>query len=699
MTTRELLFEIGTEEIPAAALSNAVRDLKRLAEESFKNNKIECEGVEAYGTPRRLVLYVNKMAEKQADSLVEKRGPATRVAYDADGNPTKALIGFAKGLGVDVADVEILKSDKGEYVNVSKTIKGEETSEVLGALLSQLIFDIPFKKSMRWSDGSIRFSRPIHWILSLFGSDVVSFSIGDFSKGAIKSGNVSCGHRFLSPSKFQVKDFKHYKTELKKRFVVVDAAVRKSMITDRIDEIKKENGLDIIKDHDLLEHVANLVEYPVTVSGSFDEKFLALPKEVLVNSMKVHQKYFATTKRGDDDLTNSFINVLNTRPKDQNVVIKGNERVLRARLSDAEFFYNEDKKKALDSFNERLSGVIFHKKLGTMHEKVERIKELSKFIAGYVSEGLDAAAARAAELCKADLVTEMVGEFPKLQGVMGREYALLAGEEKDVAAAIYEHYLPISADGALPETVLGMIISIADKIDTIVSCFSVGLMPTGSADPFALRRQTLGIINMLNELASLFKRVLPVDALVKKAFDAIRDKAKRDEAETISDVLQFFSVRMKNMITQDGFKFDVVDAVLALGLNNINESFLKITALSEFKNRPDFEALSVSFKRVANIVKGVSGDVQVDAALFSDDSESELYKKYDRVKSSVDELCKKHDYLEALEVTTKLKELIDNFFDTVLVMDKDEKVKNNRLALLQNIQNLFLNIADFSKIN
>jgi glycyl-tRNA synthetase beta chain len=693
MKTKEFLLEIGTEEIPAAALNAAVSDLRKLAEEAFTSDRLKFSGVEAYGTPRRLVLYVESMAVSQEDIVEERRGPSKKAAYDADGNLTRAATGFAKGQGVDVSDIVVIQTEKGEYISVKKKISGEKTEAVLSELLPKLIFSLPFKKSMRWSDGSIRFSRPIHWILSLFGGDVVDFSIGDFSSGALKSSNLSRGHRFLSSSKFKVKNFKHYRDELKKRFVIIDAEKRKSMIKSDIAKIEKNTSLKVIDDAELMDHVANLVEYPVTVMGDFDEKFLDLPDDVLKTSMKEHQKYFAMTK-GGDRLANSFINVMNTKPKDERVVVKGNERVLRARLSDAEFFYNEDKKNTLDSCNERLRGVIFQKKLGTMYEKVERIVKNTGYLADVLAPDIKETAMRAALLCKADLVTEMVGEFPKLQGVMGREYAGLAGEAPEVSDTLYEHYLPTSADGTLPETGTGAVVSIADKIDTIVSCFSVGLIPTGSADPFALRRQTLGILNIVLDK----KYTISLNKIIKSAYGNIKEKAGKGEDETVGAVMEFFLTRLKNKLTSEGFSYDVVDAVLTLGLNNVNDSLEKIKALSRFKERPDFEALSISFKRVANIVKGVE-DLNVDPSLFDHDSERALYDKFNDIKNNVDEHVGNDDYLKALEVTTELKGPIDKFFDDVLVMVEDETIKRNRLGLLLSIQKIFLNIADFKKID
>lgn len=689
MVNKELLIEIGTEEIPAAALDFAMRDLKSLAAQSFANNGIPCENIEVYGTPRRLVLHVPAMPEAQEDKVIENRGPAKSVAFGKDGNPTKAAIGFAKGQGVEIADISIISTEKGEYIAVNKKIEGKKTKEVLSEILPQIILSVPFRKSMRWGDSAIRFIRPIHWILALFDGRTVNFSVGN-----IKSGNLSCGHRFLSLSKFAVRDFKHYKNEMKNRYVIIDVQERKNMIRSDMAKIEKLDEIKQIHDDELLDHVANLVEYPVTVHGNFDKKFLKLPKEVLINSMKEHQKYFAMEKKGKSKLTNSFVNVINTIPKDVNVVIKGNERVLRARLSDAEFFYNEDLKKKLIDYNELLKGVTFHNKLGTTYEKVERIINNARFIAQSVAPESENAALRSALLCKADLVTEMVGEFPKLQGIMGREYALLSGEDNEVAQAINEHYFPTGADSTLPQSAAGSVVSIADKIDTIVACFSVGLIPTGTTDPFALRRQTLGIINIILDN----KFPLSIGRLINNAFDNVKEKATRGKSEIISDVTEFFAVRLKNMLTSTEFSYDVVDAVLALGLDNINQSLEKVKALTEFKNRTDFEALAISFKRVANIVKGIEPKWDVSPSLFTDGSEHGLFEMLGEVSQSASKYCLSGKYLKSLEVMTKLKAPVDKFFDDVLVMDKDLAVKNNRLALLNNIQAVFANIADFSKL-
>ncbi len=719
MNKKELLLEIGTEEIPAAALDHAVADLKRLATEQLERSRIDFSNIEALGTPRRLMLTV-KLAPTQADIVIEKRGPGKSVAFDKEGNPTRAALGFAKGHGVDISEVCILDTDKGEYIGVKKTEIGRDTQEVLAEILPKIILDIPFRKSMRWSDGTIRFVRPMHWLLALYDGKVI-----DFKVGKVKSSNLTCGHRFLSPSNFAVKDYKHYKTEMRKRYVTIDGEERKKKIVAEITKIEKVSGFRMIEDAELLDHVANLVEYPVTVQGTFDEKFLALPEKVLLNSMREHQKYFGMRTKKNGALANAFISVLNTKPNDVDVVIKGNERVLRARLSDAEFFYNEDKKKTLEEYNKQLSGVIFQNKLGTMREKVERIMANAKFIAetvnlGWRDENPNEAiknAVRAAELCKADLVTSMVGEFAKLQGNMGRDYARLSGEPESVAEAIFEHYLPAGADSTLPKTNTGIAVSIADKIDTIVACFSIGLKPTGSADPFALRRQTLGIILMLDawQFSEWEKSPLSLKALITEAYRNIKDKATRPEAETVSDVLEFFTIRYKNLLVKDKniadteeISYDVFDAVIALGLDNIRREKMKMHSLSRFKKRDDFADLAISFKRVGNIVKGVRGSLTVDTSLFDDASEKTLYAEFTSVKTKVADICEKDgrpvageagEYENALVEMSKLKEPVDNFFNNVMVMADDEAVKNNRLALLQSIQKVFLNIADFSKLS
>ncbi len=686
---KEFLLEIGTEEIPAAALDHALKDLKRVAMAAFEKHRVSYAGLETYGTPRMLILFAPSMPESQPDIVIEKKGPAKSVAYDKDGAPTRAAIGFARGQGVDVSELCIITESKGEYIGVKKKQTGVGTLELLGEILPQMILSIPFKKSMRWSDQKIRFIRPIHWIVALFGDDVINFTVGK-----IKSGRLTVGHRFLSPSKFTVKNFKHFKSEMKHRHVMIDSAERKRLIQSDIAKIQKLTGLELIQDDELLDHVANLVEHPVTVYGSFDQKFLELPDEVLINSMREHQKYFSMKEGGSGNLTNTFINIANTIPRDVDVVIKGNERVLRARLSDAEFFYNEDKKRNLESYNEQLKGVTFHNKLGSMYEKVLRIVLNAKFIADAVSPDTAKDAERAALLCKADLVTEMVGEFPKLQGVMGREYAKLRGESREIAQAVYEHYLPTGADSSLPRSDIGAIVSIADKIDTIVGCFSVGLVPTGSADPFALRRQTLGIMNILLDK----KYAVSLSALVTAAYENVSGKAKRSKDETVDDVMDFFESRFKNAYSPDRYSYDVIDAVLASGLDNVTDSLDKIQALSEFKNRDDFEALAISFKRVANIVKGVTGELTVTPSLFNDKSEHALFDKFNEVRARAVSHSSKGEYLKALEVITKLKGPVDDFFDDVLVMTDDEAVKNNRLGLLQSVQSIFRNIADFSKL-
>ncbi|HPJ96564.1 MAG TPA: glycine--tRNA ligase subunit beta, partial [Syntrophales bacterium] len=475
--SKELLLEIGTEEIPAAFLKKALKDMENMAAAMFLENRLRHGVIRALGTPRRLCLTVENLSEKQDDVIIEKMGPANKVAFDDQGNPTKAALGFAKGQGVEFSELETVVTDKGEYLCIRKKSIGVSAVELLPALLIKFISGIPFRKSMRWSFYDFRFARPIHWIMALFGGDVLPFSIED-----IPSGRISYGHRFMRNQPFEVTDYADYIEKAKKHFVIVDPEERKEIILREIRQAAAGVGGEALTDPELLDTVTFLVEYPNAICGSYAREYLKLPREVLITSMMTHQKYFPVVDAARSLLPN-FVTVNNTLPRDPSVVRKGNEKVIRARLSDANFFFQEDQKVKLEQRVEGLKQVIYHTKLGTSFEKVRRFQALSDKIADFLDPALKPTVDRAAYLAKADLDTQMVGEFSELQGVMGREYALLAGEKPVVAKAIYEHYLPIAAGGALPETEEGSIVSIADKLDTIVGFFGVNLIPSGTADP------------------------------------------------------------------------------------------------------------------------------------------------------------------------------------------------------------------------
>jgi glycyl-tRNA synthetase beta chain len=639
------------------------------------------------GTPRRLVLCVREVAEKQDDQLIEKVGPATRAAFDGEGNPTKAAMGFARGQGLEVSELETITNDKGEYLCARKKVIGEDTATFLSDTLPRLITSIPFQKSMRWMNLDLRFARPIHWILALFGGEVVPFKLEN-----IESGPRSFGHRFMSPEFFEVTDFEDYLKKTNDHHIIADPEKRKSIIIEEARKAANDVAGEVLENEDLLDEVTFLVEYPSVVLGNFDREYLDLPKEVLTTSMIKHQKYFPVTDR-EGKLLPHFITVNNTLSRDPAVVARGNEKVIRARLADAQFFFEEDQKTPLEDHLEDLKDVVFHSTLGTSYEKVMQFRELALFITETLNLPVKDTVDRVALLAKADLETQMVYEFTELQGVMGREYARIQGEDPVVAKAIYEHYLPIAAGGDLPETDEGAIVSIADKMDTIVGFFGIKLIPTGTADPFALRRQALGIINII-----LNKNYpLNLDALIDKSIAILGEKLKRKPEETKADVLDFFRGRFENQLISQGHPYDVVNAVLALGLSDIAQSLRKIEAMEDFKGHPDYEPLAVAFKRVVNILKDFDKG-SVDTAHFQEKEEENLYSAFCEIKEKVGTYIGEEKYKEALSEVARLRKPVDAFFDTVLVMSKDEKVKFNRLSLLEELKTLFYGIADFTKI-
>ncbi len=685
--SKELFLEIGTEEIPAGFLPKAMADMAAIMERELNGARIAYGKIKTLATPRRLVLVVKDMAERQTDAETTAMGPAKSIAFGPDGQPPRAAEGFARGQGVDVSALELRTTEKGEYVAVVKKESGRATAEVLTEMLPRLVGSIPFRKSMRWGDLDVRFARPVHWIVALFDGTVVPFTFGN-----IESGSVSRGHRFMANTTFPVRDFAHYREECERHFVIPDPETRKEIIRREVERMAKSAGGNVLPDEELLDQVAFLVEYPSAVCGTFSADFLAVPKEVLITSMRSHQRYFSLVD-GEGRLLPHFITINNTLAEEPQVVVKGNERVLRARLSDARFFFDEDRKVPLEKRVESLKQVLYQAKLGTSYEKMERFRSLAEELANRLNPEIRDKASRAAYLCKADLVTGMVGEFPEVQGVMGREYALLDGEEPGVCRAIYEHYLPIQAGGELPSSDTGAFVSIADKLDTICGCFGVGLIPSGSADPYALRRAAIGNVSII--LAKGYRLSLP--EMVNNSLDLLQSKLTRAREEVFADVLEFFKGRFVNLLVGE-FPADAIDAVVSAGFIDLVEVRARIAALAAFKGRPDFEPLAVAFKRVCNIVKAPA-TVPVDETLFQDDAEGALFRAYQTVHSAVTAQAEQGDYLAALTGIATLKETVDAFFDKVMVMCEDEQLKANRLALLTAISRLFNNIADFSKIS
>ena len=683
----ELFLELGTEEIPAGFIPRALQDIERLLCKELETSRISYGEIRTFATPRRLAISIQDVARQQQRQELELTGPPARIAFDADGKPTKAAEGFARTNGVSVDELQTIETGKGAYLFLSKVIEGGESAAQLPEILAKVVGKLTFKKSMRWKDLDVRFARPMHWIVALFAGEVVPFTFGD-----LQSGNMSRGHRFMAPEEFAVSGVEDYITSAEKQFVVPEAAKRKALIKLQLEALAEQLGGRINPDDALLEEVTYLVETPQALAGSIEERFLQLPPELLITSMREHQRYF-TLLDAQDKLLPNFITIANTMAHDPRVVVAGNERVLKARLSDAMFFWQEDQKSKLEARLEPLKKVVYQAKLGTSYEKVERFTALAVGLAQQFQPEDVELTKRAATLAKCDLESAMVYEFPELQGIMGREYALLEGENPRVAKAIFEHYMPIQAGGELPSDDIGAFVSLADKIDTICGCFSVGLIPTGTADPYALRRCAIGILAIILERGY----AVSLPELVAKSVALLTAKLQRPAEEIAAEVLEFIRLRLVNMLTGQDYPQDVVDAVLSAAFAEPVDAVERVKALTALKGRDDFEPLAVAFKRVGNIIKG-GLEQTVDPALFEADCEKVLFEKLQQVKTQTAELVARRDYPAALEAIASLRGPVDDFFEGVMVMAKDEAIKTNRLALLTSISGLFKGVADFSRI-
>lgn len=682
--SKTLLLEIGTEEVPAHVMPGILSQLKENAAKTFEELRIEYKNIKTLGTPRRSALLVEGLAEQQADLSKENRGPAVNIAFDADGNPTKAAQGFARGQGVKPE--ELVTKDGYVYAMVHE--KGGQTVDLLGETLKGLVDGLNFPNNMHWADLDYKFIRPLRWLVALYGQDVIDFEVAN-----VKSGRTSRGHRFLSEGDFEIANAEDYVEACRKASIIVDQNERCEMIRQQIAEVAAANGGQAEVNEDLLEEVLYLVEYPTALCGKFDEKYLALPAEAVITPMRDHQRYFPVLK--DGQLLPLFITIRNGGKEHLETVQHGNERVLRARLEDAQFFFDEDRKKTLEQHGEKLKTVVFQDGLGTIYDKALRLEVL----AGYIADAIGANeqdkkdAVRAAKLAKADLVTGMVTEFTELQGVMGREYALLDGETKAVAQAIDEHYMPRFAGDSQPASVAGRIVSLADKIDTIVGTFSRGLIPTGSQDPFALRRQALGIVNMLKEA----QYHISLSQLVAKAMELLKIADAGQQAKLQNDVADFMKLRLKNVLADAGIRYDVVDAVFVT-VDDVYGVFLRAQAVNEAVKQ-DMEKTIQAFVRTGNIARKAE-DVQaaVETGLLAEQVEKDLCKAYEAASDKAEKEIAAQDYAGAIATLSQLAAPIDAFFDGVMVMDKDEKIKNNRLGLLKLVDNLVCQVADFSKI-
>ncbi len=683
---KELLFEIGTEEIPSGYIPPALEDLKAAAGRLLQEQRLAFAGIQTLATPRRLTLFVDGLAEKQADARREVIGPTRAVAFDAERRPTRAAEGFARAQGVPVERLEIRTLDRGEYVVAVQEEKGARTPEVLTTLLPRLLTTLSFPKFMRWGDGTFRFVRPIRWLLCIYGGRVVPITVED-----LKADAKTFGHRFLSPRGIRVRSFQEYLEKLEEKSVIVDPARRRELVRSLAIEAAATVKGQPVLDDELVETVTHLVEFPTVVCGSFKREYLDLPRDVIITPMRKHQRYFPVVDAAGNLLPH-FVAISNMRARDMELIRQGNERVLRARLNDAEFFYRDDRKVPLADRVPALRHIIFQEKLGTVYDKVERVRGLAGLIAERVDASCRAVAERAAQLCKADLVTTMVKEFPNLQGTMGREYARLSGEPSEVCQAIEEHYLPRFAGDRLAESNAGAVVAVADRLDSIVGCFGVGLMPTGSEDPYALRRAALGVVQTI--LHRGFRASL--GDLVDRARAGFPSLG-RDVEKIRRDVQDFLRGRIQMVLVDRGWPTDVVEAVLAAGADDVVDAARRAEALAAMRREADFGELSVAFKRVVGIIpKGF--DRPVDAARLVEGAERALYAQAVALKAEVEGRVAANDYLGALQRIAALKPMVDMFFEEILVIGPDEALTQNRFALLKVVWDLFARIADLTRI-
>ena len=682
---KELLFEIGVEEIPARFLPGAMDGLESAVKKRLGEEGISFSAIEAFATPRRLAVVVSGLPDSQSDRVREVFGPPKKAAFDKEGNPTRALTGFAASVGAKPQDLVEKQKNSGLYMAALIREKGSPLKDVLPGMLRDILISLSFPKSMRWGDGNLRFVRPIRWITALFGSETLDFEID-----GIKSGDLTRGHRFLSPGPSRIREAGSYEALLKTGFVIASPARRREIVLEDLDRLAGSVGGRPVLDQNLLDTVINLVEYPVGMLCEFPKEYLELPEELLVTVMQDHQKYFAVRDERDR-LLNHFIVIANTLRENYFVVKAGSERVIRARFEDARFYYHEDQNRSLLERLPDLEKVVFHESLGSIHDKVERLKNLAGWIAQAVCPESAGLAERAALLSKSDLVTGVVREFPELQGIMGRYYASNDGEPEEVAQALEEQYLPRHLGDSLPQTSTGAVLALADRLDNIVSFFHLGLAPTGSEDPFALRRQANACVLILIEGGY----ELTVRQLVDKASGWLGEKASLE-----AGIISFFQSRLPQIFEAKGFEGDITDALLPLA----SEAPLKYvlergSALRRLRGQPLFGPFLLAIKRVRNILPKGKKLPPADPGLLVEPAEKDLAQKLSALEASVHELLSGHLYERALQEFFGFTETINSFFDAVLVMDKDPGIRQNRLSLLGGIWDLASEFCDFSKLS
>lgn len=689
MNTADFLVEIGTEELPPKALKTLSDAFMKGIEQGLEEAELSFDTVTAYASPRRLAVMVKALQTKQADKTVERKGPAKKAAFDANGEPTKALLGFARGCGAEVAELSEIETDKGIWMVYHLAQKGQLAAELLPNIVNKSLSQLPIPKRMRWGSSDVEFVRPVHWVLMLLGNQVVPATILGHT-----ASNQTYGHRFHAPGAIDIAQPTDYVGALKlKGYVQADFTERKTAIRQQVEAAAQAVGGVAEVDEDLLEEVTALNEWPTAVVGEFDESFLAVPPEALISAMKGHQKYFHMLD-GDGRLMAKFITVSNIESVNPDSVKRGNERVIRPRLADATFFWNQDRKQPLDDFLARLKTVVFQQKLGTLYDKTERLETLVVKVGRPLGESAEILE-RAARLSKCDLMTEMVGEFPDLQGIMGRYYAQAQHEDARVAEALDGQYQPRFAGDDLPNGAVSQALAIADKLDTITGIYGIGQVPTGDKDPFGLRRSALGLVRIIIEKAL----DLDLQLMIRYSLELHANIDVNDAL--VMDIYEFIISRLKAYYADQGVTAEQFEAVRVCGPSHPLDFAKRIDAVCQFSNMEEAASLSSANKRIANILKKVTVALpeEVSAALFSEAAEQQLFSALDALRESVSTKIAERDYTGAMQLLATIRQPVDAFFDGVMVMAEDEAVKLNRLALLNQIYQLFRQVADISRLS
>jgi glycyl-tRNA synthetase beta chain len=685
---RDFLLEIGVEEMPSAFMGRSLTDLKNIAVQKLQEQRINYASVDTLGTPRRLVLHIKGLEENQDDALTENKGPKKSSAFDPDGSPSKAAMGFARGQGVEVSSLEVREIAGVEYVFAIKKEVGVKTEAILPGILLNIINSLNFPKSMRWGYYHTRFARPIRWLLVLFGDKVISLQVEN-----VVSSNYTLGHRFLAPEPIQVTSIDGYFAALRDNYVIVDQDERKNIIWQQVQEVANSAGGRAMENEHLLDEVTFLLEYPTAFYGEFSVSYLDVPPEVLTTSMIEHQRYFPIFDDGNK-LLPGFIGVRNGTDYRMDLVKAGNERVLKARLEDALFFWKEDTQKPLAEMVPGLKEVLFHEKLGSVLDKVVRLQDVAVLVGQENGLSTPEKLERSAYLCKADLRSNMVYEFPELQGIMGRYYANESGEDSEVADAILEHYLPRFAGDNLPGSETGIVLSLAEKLCNLVAFFAIGIKPSGSQDPYALRRQALGIVNIIIDLGLK----LDLSQLISQAYEGLQNlNPERNREDTVNDLMDFILQRMRGVMLDRGVSYDVIDAVLYQAGGDLNEIMIRAEVLRKFKMASQWEDFQVVFNRSYNLSRKWESQV-VRTEVLEDASEKALYQHYLQLKPRVELAVREKRYEAALEMLAGMRGDIDLFFDAVMVMVGDEELKGARLGILKSIAALCNSLADFCKV-